>query len=421
LNYWDVKGYSTNYLRTVMSVQCFLDGLLSSSPSTSTSSKTKDATTNDYTNDYTNEHSYEQLSIEEFKATRSSLFNLFNNEEPIIKVRDRNEDTLNAFDKRPDFMKKLVGDVVSTPHFLDKDAKAGCLAARLANFLPGLAKATSYGGPSGINWIHASDHFVCRSSHNIPYSKFSDSEKDDPNAEQTLVAMSYGVLSHLAWRFRTWYKSLPLLAAIAGPPLLDIQKQVTETAERCSNSSSRSSSSTILNGENKEKKPFIVYSCHDVTILSLLYGVGADFLATKEDLIEVGVNPGNDERWRFWPRYASTLVFELVRVDHDNDNDSDAENTSTDYNHDTNSHKLNKIRKPLKIILGSKIVVLNLRILLINYYKLMNNKTKVISSTLLFKEIVVHLLVSFEVVDKKPLNNPFLFISSLFLPSFCLV
>jgi hypothetical protein len=25
---WDVRAYSTNYLRTVLSVQCFLDGLL---------------------------------------------------------------------------------------------------------------------------------------------------------------------------------------------------------------------------------------------------------------------------------------------------------------------------------------------------------------------------------------------------------
>ncbi len=190
LNTWGVKGYSTNYLRTVMSVQCFVDGLLFSS----SNSISKNSI-----------HSYEKISAKQYSDTRPSLFN---DDETIIEVRDRKEDTLNAFDKHPEFMKSLVADVVSTPEFIDRDSKAGCMAARLANFLPGLAKATSYGGPSGINWIHAADHFVCRSSHGLPYSKFSQSEHD-ANAEATLSAMSYGVVSHLTWRFRTWYQSPP--------------------------------------------------------------------------------------------------------------------------------------------------------------------------------------------------------------------
>lgn len=47
----------------------------------------------------------------------------------------------------------------------------------------------------------------------------------------------------------------------------------------------------------------MIYSCHDVTILSLLYGIGAEFLADELKC-----------EWRFWPAYASSLVFELVRV-----------------------------------------------------------------------------------------------------------
>jgi hypothetical protein len=62
----------------------------------------------------------------------------------------------------------------------------------------------------------------------------------------------------------------------------------------------------------RERHPFTIYSCHDVTILALLYGIGADFLV------------GDDKAgWRFWPEYASTLVFELVRIN-DNDKNSDA-------------------------------------------------------------------------------------------------
>ena len=279
LNLFDVKGYSTNYLRTVMSVQCFIDGLLFSSMPSS------------------GKHSYNDLSSERFMETRPSLFS---EDDAIIEVRDRKQDTLNAFDKRPQFMKSLVADVVTTPEFIDKDTKAGCIAARLANFLPGLTKASSYGGPSGINWIHAADHFVCRSSHNVAFTSFTHRE-NDMMAEETMAAMSYYVVSHLAWRFRTWYQYPPLLAAIAAPPLQEIGQQIQRISD------------DLVNNSNISKKPFRIYSCHDVTILSLLYGIGADFLATNDELIGVGLNPGNEERWRFWPRYASTLVFELVR------------------------------------------------------------------------------------------------------------
>mmetsp|Transcript_18731 Transcript_18731/g.34928 ORF Transcript_18731/g.34928 Transcript_18731/m.34928 type:complete len:146 (-) Transcript_18731:649-1086(-) len=60
-----------------------------------------------------------------------------------------------------------------------------------------------------------------------------------------------------------------------------------------------------------DKRPFTIYSCHDITILGLLYGIGADFLS-------------GDERggWRFWPPYASSLVFELVRIPNTGTDDS---------------------------------------------------------------------------------------------------
>lgn len=55
---------------------------------------------------------------------------------------------------------------------------------------------------------------------------------------------------------------------------------------------------------NNERHPFVIYSCHDITILGLLYGIRADFLADNER-----------SGWRIWPEYGSTLTFELVRID----------------------------------------------------------------------------------------------------------
>lgn len=99
--------------------------------------------------------------------------------------------------------------------------------------------------------------------------------------------MEYHTILHLAWRFRQWYQYPPLLAEIAAPVLREVTTEIQETTEL----------------ELQDRRPFSVYSCHDVTILALLYALGADFLAEEEK-----------GTWRYWPEYGSTLIFELVRT-----------------------------------------------------------------------------------------------------------
>jgi Histidine phosphatase superfamily (branch 2) len=92
--------------------------------------------------------------------------------------------------------------------------------------------------------------------------------------------MSHPTLAHLSWRFRQWYDSKALLAAVAAPPLREILNQMETTSQ------------------GRTRRPFVVYSCHDITILGILYAINAEVLQ-------------NDER--FWPPYGSHLAFELVR------------------------------------------------------------------------------------------------------------
>lgn len=280
---WDLRVYSTNYVRTIMSVQSFLDGLLGMDIY-----KNLQAVTNS------------SLEIPQSAAdmripNHGSLPPPTDDALLRVQVRGRDQDTLNAFDRNPDLMADLVGEVISSPEFQKRDGDAAPLAARLANILPGLArrkaKPSVYNAaPSGINWIEATDHFVCRMAHDVSFSRFSNFEHDD-RVEQTLSALAHQTTAHLAWRFRQWYKSPRLLAAIAAPPLREIAQQLLATPSMA----------------ESDRRPFTIYSCHDVTILALLYGIGADFLACDD-------NGG----WRFWPSYASTLVFELVRI-HDDD------------------------------------------------------------------------------------------------------
>lgn len=171
----------------------------------------------------------------------------------------------------------------------------------------------------------AQDHFVCRRAHSIPLAAtFSENEEqrqedEKEGDEEAFAALAKPVCSHLAWRFREWYRSPKLLSAVAGPPFKEIMHNMVEAAN---------------NLGPDDRRPFVLYSCHDVTLLALLYAIGADFLVSGEDcggedMQEEGrgdetysgmtagsVRKGTKQTtWRWWPAYSSTIAFELVRLD----------------------------------------------------------------------------------------------------------
>ena len=218
-------------------------------------------------------------------------------------------------------MNSLVKNVISMDRFQRVDSNAKGLADQLSEFLPGLRGAPqAFGGtPSGINWIHANDHFVCRRAHGIPLSAFSDFEgtSDEAEVEVLLESLATPVCSHLSWRFREWYSCPKLVAAVAAPPFQEMLGQMIDVTSMSAG----------------ERRPFVVYSAHDVTLLALLYAIGADFLVSGEDcggkdMVEgVGGTHSNMVQgsvltsklnsmssWRWWPDYSSAIAFELVRL-----------------------------------------------------------------------------------------------------------
>lgn len=273
---WDVQAYSTNYLRTVLSVQSFLSGIFD----VPQSCQTRRTDPNLY---------LEHWPASEMDCTGNAGSDLVSNISPLtsVVIRDVQQDPLNAFDRNPDLMDRLSTEVMSSETFRCHDGKAAPLAARLASMLPGLVKnrSSDYAvkSPSGINWVEAADHFVCRDAHQVPLAKFSDLEEDE-RMEETLKAMSHPTLAHLSWRFRQWYQNQALLAAVAAPPLREILGQIETTAANSTNSYGL--------------RPLVVYSCHDITILGILYAIKAKILEDDE---------------RFWPPYGSHLAFELVK------------------------------------------------------------------------------------------------------------
>jgi Histidine phosphatase superfamily (branch 2) len=233
LTAWDVKAYSTNYIRTIMSAQSLLDGLFGTKCYTSLAERIRRTHGARALHD---EYFMKELRI----PNHNSVINYLQDEDADptgnssnevlvpVQVRGPEEDTLNAFDRSPELMAELVSCVICSQEFQEGDGAAAPLAARLANILPGLARkkknTTGFNAaPSGINWIEASDHFVCRKAHSVPYARFSDFEHDE-QYESTLTAMSHQTTTHLAWRFRQWYKNPVLLANIAAPGKCDMEE-----------------------------------------------------------------------------------------------------------------------------------------------------------------------------------------------------
>ena len=131
-----------------------------------------------------------------------------------------------------------------------------------------------------------------------------------------MSSMAIPVCSHLAWRFREWYRHPKLLSMVACPPLKDILQDMV-----------RATSNTNLGTD--DRRPFVLYSCHDVTLLAFLYAIGADFLVAGDDcggmaeegetykgMVNGSIRNGiKQSSWRWWPAYSSTIAFELVQLD----------------------------------------------------------------------------------------------------------
>ncbi len=173
---------------------------------------------------------------------------------------------------------------------------------------------------------------MCRKAHSIPLTAdFSDmnchhhweeSREENEQIENKLASLAVPVCSHLAWRFREWYSCPRLLSAIAGPPCREVLNGMVKSANHL--------------GPN-DRRPFVLYSCHDVTLLALLYAIGTDFLVSGDDCggAQMRNTEGDGDKthsnmttgtvrrgstlcsWRWWPAYSSTIAFELVRLDDD--------------------------------------------------------------------------------------------------------
>lgn len=126
---WNVHAFSTNYLRTVLSAQSFLDGLLGTHCFSPAQERTLDP----------NYYEERNLPNHDWKHNVDHTSTVHTNTPPLVQVTVRalHKDPLNAFDRNPKLISELVGQVMTSTEFQKRDAAAAPLAARLANVLPG--------------------------------------------------------------------------------------------------------------------------------------------------------------------------------------------------------------------------------------------------------------------------------------------
>ena len=142
LSAWHVSVYSTNYLRTVLSAQSFLDGLLGTHCFSPSQDRPLDWEYYEERN-LPDHHSYKATASSSSAAARHASSNNSTTTTTTtpalvpVTVRALHKDPLNAFDRNPDLIAELVAQVMTSPEFQRRDAAAAPLAARLANVLPG--------------------------------------------------------------------------------------------------------------------------------------------------------------------------------------------------------------------------------------------------------------------------------------------
>ncbi len=142
--------------------------------------------------------------------------------------------------------------------------------------------------------IHATDHFVCRSSHSVDAQTFCPHLQGARDHEaQRFTELGAATVSHLQQRFHGYYSDSRLLGEMAGPALHEVVMEMKEA---------------LSDDAPSTKKPFRIYSCHDVTILALLYAIEGRCLDSTQPPPQ-------------WPTYATCLTLELVRRRKSNESD----------------------------------------------------------------------------------------------------
>uniref|UniRef100_A0AAV1VMD1 Acid phosphatase n=1 Tax=Peronospora matthiolae TaxID=2874970 RepID=A0AAV1VMD1_9STRA len=220
-----------------------------------------DAVTTEQLQVYSSAYTRTQLSVQ---ALLDGMLSDHCQSIPSVRVLPPEEDIINTYAIFPE-IKKLKADLErDDAQFAAREHEMAPIKYELMRLFPAV-----HSGQVPFNWLNAADYFVCRHAHQAPYIPGTELHADVTER-------------HLEFRFHQFYSHRPILKLVAGRlmhnVLLEMQKALWD---------------------HRESKTIVVYSGHDVSLLSVLRTLDADVANNSE----------------YWPEYSSTLALELLEND----------------------------------------------------------------------------------------------------------
>ncbi|KAE8910368.1 hypothetical protein PF002_g1967 [Phytophthora fragariae] len=180
---------------------------------------------------------------------------------PPVSVLPPEKDIINTYGIFPEIM-ELKAD-------LERDNAE--LAAREYDMAPVKQELTRLfpavdSGQIPFSWMTAADYFVCRRAHQAPYIPGTEVHCDVTER-------------HLGFRFHQFYSHRTILKLVAGRLMHNVLREMQKAL-----------------WDHSDSKTIVIYSGHDVSLLSVLRTMDAEI--------------ANDIDW--WPEYSSALALELL-------------------------------------------------------------------------------------------------------------
>ncbi|CAM9248854.1 unnamed protein product [Ascophyllum nodosum] len=225
-----LQAFSTNYRRTQLSAQGFLDGLLDG---------------------------------------RGGV--------PVV-VMPRSQNFLNRWESRGREMAELMLSVEADSYFRDREETVGGALKRQLHALDPALFPLPPGGK--FRWMMAADYFMSARARGL-------------RVAPELDALGTDTIRQLTWRFGRFYGKREMLRMMAGPLLEHVVQCAMTSSSAGVYDSEETRVSPAAGGEAAKVSSVVSSSCHDVTILALLYAMQSDLIDDED----------------YWPPYGSTIIF----------------------------------------------------------------------------------------------------------------
>ncbi|OWZ24685.1 hypothetical protein PHMEG_000208 [Phytophthora megakarya] len=180
---------------------------------------------------------------------------------PRVSVLPPEKDIINTYPIFPEIMQMKADLETDNAEFAAREHEVAPIKQELTRLFPAIDS-----GKVPFTWLTAADYFVCRRAHQAPYIPGTEVHRDATE-------------KHLGFRFHQFYSHRTILKLVAGHLMHNVLREMQKAL-----------------WDHNETKKIVIYSGHDISLLSVLRTMDAEI--------------ANDIR--FWPEYSSALALELL-------------------------------------------------------------------------------------------------------------